>query len=378
MRIAILGAGAGGTSAAVELAQDGHAVRLWNRSSSSIAGFASAGGIHHAGVLGDGFTPIDIVTTQLKLATDGADVLLVCLPTLAHASLARSLIEARIVKIPTILNPGHTGGALEFSHAFFRQGLAPPPIVEFSTLTYVARVRSATEVLITGCAKSVRVAAMPGGALALAAARSLYACARPVANVLETSLSNINMVLHPPGATLAAAWMEATGGNFTFYVEGLTEGVARVMEGLDVERRAVARGFDIHLPSLFEEMQTVGTIEYDVDSKLGLAAAIRGGVANRTIRAPGSFSHRYYQEDLWYGLKPFLALAEIAGAQTPCARSLMQLGQLAAGPYAPAGERTAVEMGIAGMNRDALLDFVTERSDLRPQRNAPTHRCGSD
>ncbi len=131
-------------------------------------------------------------------------------------------------------------------------------------------------------------------------------------------------------------------------MEGLTEGVARVMESLDAERRAVARGFGIDLPSLFDEMQAVGTIECNVDPEVGLAAAIRGGVANRAIKAPGGFSHRYYQEDLWYGLEPFLALAAIAGVETPCARSLMQLGELAAGPYAPGGQRTAIEMGIAG------------------------------
>ena len=28
---------------------------------------------------------------------------------------------------------------------------------------------------------------------------------------------------------------------------------------------------------------------------------------------------------------------------------------LAAGPYAPAGQRTAIEMGIAGLDKDALL-----------------------
>ena len=103
---------------------------------------ASAHGIHHAGVLGNGFTPVDIITTQLTLAVDGADVLLVCLPTLAHAALARSLIDANIMHIPTILNPGHTGGALEFSQVFRQRGLAPPPVAEFSTLTYVARMRS--------------------------------------------------------------------------------------------------------------------------------------------------------------------------------------------------------------------------------------------
>jgi opine dehydrogenase len=360
MRVAILGAGAGGASAAVELTTAGHQVRLWNRSAEAIEGFAAAGGIRHEGVLGDGFTSLDVITTELSLAVSGADVLLVCLPTLAHAALAQRLLDANAATIPTILNPGHTGGALEFSQVFRRRGRTPPPVAELSTLTYVARVRGPDLVVTTGRAKSVRVAAMPRGTSALTAALSLYDCARPAANVLHTSLANINLVLHPPGAILAAAWVEATGGNFTFYVEGLTDGVARVMEGLDAERRAVGRAFGIDLPSLFDEMQAVGTIESGVDSAAGLAAAIRGGAANRAIKAPGGFGHRYFQEDLWYGLSPFLALAAIAGTETPCARALLQLGELAAGPYAPGGRRTAVEMGIFGLDKDAVLAFVGE------------------
>lgn len=360
MRVAILGAGAGGAAAAVDMARLGHDVRLWNRSPSTIEGFAAAHGIHHAGVLGEGFAPIDIITTRLALAAENADVLLVCLPTLAHAALARSLIEADIIDRPIILNPGHTGGALEFSQVFRQQGLAPPPTVEFSTLTYVARLHRPTGLVVTGRAKSVRAAAMPGGKKALALALSLYDCAQPVANVLASSLSNVNLVLHPPGAVLAAAWMEASGGDYTFYVQGLTEGVVRVMESLDAERREVARRVGITLPSLFEEMQAIGTIECEVGSGVGLGAAIRGGAANRSIKAPGDYSHRYFQEDFWYGLVPLLALAGIAGVDTPCARALLQLGELAAGPYAPAARRTAIEMGIAGFSRDALLAFVTE------------------
>ena len=157
--------------------------------------------------------------------------------------------------------------------------------------------------------------------------------------------------------------VQATRGRYSaFYVAGLTEGVARVMERLDAEA-AVGRGFAIELPSLFDEMQAIGTIESNVDSGVGLAAAIRGGTANRTINAPGGFTHRYYQEDLWYGLGPFLALAEIARVDAPCARSQMQLGATAVGPDAPPGRRSAMEMGIAGLDKDALLAFITERAE---------------
>jgi opine dehydrogenase len=361
MRVAILGGGAGGASAAVELTQHGHEVRLWNRGAEALAGFRAAGGIRHTGVLGEGLTRITEFTTDPAVAVRGADVLLVCLPTLAHPALARTLIEVNAVSTPVILNPGHTGGALEFSAEFRRRGLTPPPIAEFSTLTYVARARAAGVLATTGRAKRVRAAALPGSRAALELASALYDCVQPVENVLVTSLSNVNLVLHPPGAVLGAAWVEATAGDFTFYVQGLTQGVARVMERLDLERRQVARGFGIELPSLFEEMQAIGTID-DSAGSAGLADAIRTGTANRAIKAPGSFAHRYYQEDLWYGLGPFLALAEIAGVEAPCAQALLELGACAAGPSAPAGRRTAAEMGISGLNKDALLAFVTERA----------------
>jgi opine dehydrogenase len=362
MKVAILGAGAGGASAAVELSAKGHEVRLWNRSPAALAGFRAAQGVNSSGVLGEGFTPVGVITSELNRAAERADVLLVCLPTHAHAALAQSLIHAGVAGIPIVLNPGHTGGALEFRQVFQCNGAVPPPLAEFSTLTYVARLRGPQLVVTTQCAKRVRAAAMPGGALALAAALALYDCARPAANVLETGLSNVNMVLHPPGAILGAAWIEATEGNFRFYVTGLTDGVARVMERLDAERRAVGRAFGIELPSLFDEMQAIGTIEPEVNVGAGLAAAIRAGVANQNIMAPGSFTHRYFQEDLWYGLGPFLALAGVAEIDTPVAQSLMQLGEVAAGAAAPAGRRTAVEMGIAGLDKRALLEFLTERS----------------
>ena len=70
--------------------------------------------------------------------------------------------------------------------------------------------------------------------------RTLYPAAIPEGDVLATSLANVNLVLHTPGAILSAAWVEATGGDFRFYVDAMTPGVVRVIEALDRERRAVA------------------------------------------------------------------------------------------------------------------------------------------
>ncbi|HJO72438.1 MAG: NAD/NADP octopine/nopaline dehydrogenase family protein [Rhodospirillales bacterium] len=360
--VAILGGGAGGLAAAAELSGNGHAIRLWNRSPETIEAIRAEGAIVYEGVLGNGRVTPERISTDLQDVIAGADVIVVCLPTLAHAAVAGALAEADATGVPIVLNPGQTGGALEVHNAFVEAHLAPPPIAEFSTLTYVARKPEPSAVTVTGAAGRVWVAGMPGAGAAVKAAQALFPAAVSGADVLATSLANANLVLHPPGAVLGASWVEATGGGFTFYVEGMTPGVARVMTALDGERLAVAGAFGHELPPIVEEMAAIGTVEA-ADAEAGdLVHAVSGGAANAKIKAPHSFDHRYYMEDFGHGLVPFLALARAAGVETPVASALLRLGATLTGRDFYATGRTAARMGIAGLDRDALLRHVRGKS----------------
>ena len=358
MRIAVLGAGAGGAAAAVELAQNGHSVRLWNRSADTLQPFIAAGGVKHEGVLNCGRAAVERISADLDAVLNDTDGILVSLPTLAHSAIADLLADLGANSLPVVLNPGHTGGVLAFRNVFARRGMAPPPVAEFSTLTYVARKSSPDTVAITGVAARIWAAALPGDDAALVMARQLYPAAQAARDVLATSLANVNLILHPPGAILGASWVEATGGDFTFYVQGLSDGVGSVMATLDAERLAVAAAFDLALPDLFAEMQAIGTIESSTDREAGLAAAVRSGTANRKIRAPDSLGHRYYVEDFFYGVRPFLALAEIAGIDVPVARSLMTLAEIMVDPGGMIEGRSAAAMGISEMTKQELIDMV--------------------
>jgi len=355
--VAVVGAGAGGAAAVAELVAAGHAVRFWGRSPQTLAAFRDQGGVAYEGVLGSGLARPQLITGDLRETIDAADVIIVCLPAFAHADIARALAQAG-ARVPVVLDPGHTGGALELRHAFQTLGAEPPPIAEFSTLTYVARKYAPGRVTITGAARSVRLAALPGGNAALEAARALFRSADVMTDVLACDLADVNMVLHVPGAVLAAAWVEATHGDFTFYVAGMTSGVARVMRALDDERRAVGRAFGHGLPSLVAEMQAIGTVEPSVRDTDDLAGAIAAGEANRRIKAPDSLAHRYYREDFGFGLLPFTVLASIAGVEVPIATSLLRIGQVLLGPDLVAQGRTAERMGIAGLDRNGLLSLV--------------------
>jgi opine dehydrogenase len=288
---------------------------------------------------------------------EGADVVLVCLPALAHEGVAGALAAAGVAA-SIVLNPGHTGGALHFRRVFADAGAALPPLAEFSTLTYVARKYQPDTVTISGVAGRVRAAALPGGDDALALGRELFPAAAPERDVLATDLANVNLVLHPPGAILGAAWVEATGGDYLFYAEGVTPGVARVIAALDAERLAVARAFGHELEPLHREMAAIGTADRDAAERGDLGAAIREGAANAEIRAPESLGHRYYLEDFGFGLVPMLALARPAGVEAPVAEALLALGGTLLERDFRAEGLNAERLGIEGLDRAGLLELV--------------------
>jgi opine dehydrogenase len=350
--VAVLGAGAGGAAATAELTLAGHRVSLWNRSPATLEPFAA--GVGYEGLLGEGVVRPARITGDLAEATAGADVAIVCLPALAHEHVAQALADMR-ASCPIVLNPGHTGGALHFRRVFRDAGVPLPPLAELSTLTYVARKYDPETVTISGIAERVRGAALPGGDEALAHARELFPSTVVERDVLAPDLANVNLVLHTPGAILAAAWVEATGGDFLFYAQGVTDGVARTIEALDGERLAVARAFEHELDSLHAEMAAIGTADRGAAT---LGDAIRHGAANAKIRAPQTLEHRYYAEDFGYGIVPLLEYARIAGIECPLANALLELASAVLGRDLRAEGLNATRLGIDGLDHDGLLELV--------------------
>jgi opine dehydrogenase len=292
---------------------------------------------------------------------DGADMVMLVVPSIAHEHYAKALAPILKPELPVFLNPGHTGGGLHFVHELRKAGYHEDlQTCETVTLTYIARMEGPATVGIYSYVRCLRCGAFPGKFLArlLPNLKSLYPEVIPSSSVLETALSNMNAVFHPPGMLMNAGWIESTGGDFMFYKEGITEAVGHVVEAVDQERMEVACALEVPARPFLETFHDAGLTTDEALASGSISRACRESEPNRTIKSPPSLDDRYVHEDVGFGLVPMSALGRLAGVPTPTIDALIQLAEAATGiPYAESG-LTLDKMGLAGLQPLELPDFL--------------------
>jgi opine dehydrogenase len=360
--VAILGAGHGGCAAAADLTNRGFSVRLHARNAERLAPLRARGGIEARGVA-QGLFPIDMMTTSVAEAVKGADLIMLVVPSAAHAYYAQQLAPLLDGSQPIFINPGHTGGGLHFLRELRQAGYrGAVRLCEAVTLTYVTRMEGPALVGIYSYNKRLRFAALPAKdtAALLALYKPLYPEIEPASSVLETALSNMNAVFHPPGMIMNAGWIEHTGGDFLFYREGITDAVGRVTAAVDADRMAVARGLNIPVVPFLDIFCAAGLTTPAARDSGDISRACKESEPNQTIKSPPSLDHRYMHEDVGFGLVPFAALGAVAGVQTPTIDAIIQLAGLAVGIDYRRDGLTLERLGLAGKTAPELLCFVLE------------------
>jgi opine dehydrogenase len=346
-RFCVIGAGNGGLAMAGHLSLLGCAVNLYNRTFERIAPIQARGGVEVHGSL-EGFARLGTVTNDPAAALEKVDVAMVVVPATAHADIARTLgphlKDGQIV----VLNPGRTGGALEFTRVLREVSpSARPYIAESQTLLYATRITNPGEVHIHGIKNSVPLAAFPAYLTAdiLTVLNKVLPQFVPGDNVLKTSLDNIGAIFHPAITILNAGRIEETHGDFQYYIEGVTPSIAAVLEQLDRERVAVAAALGIHVNTAREWLY----LAYDVAGRT-LLDAIRANPNYAGIKAPVTVQHRYISEDVPASLVPIASLGEMFGTPTPTIRSIIQMASVMHGVDYWAQGRTVEKLGIKGLS----------------------------
>jgi opine dehydrogenase len=119
--VAVLGAGSGGRAAVADLTLRGYTVKLHARREERLQPLREHGGIDVTGIH-EGFVPLTHLTTNVAEAVEGADLIMLVVPVLAHRYYAEQLAPLLSPERIVFLNPGHTGGGLHFVHELRRAG----------------------------------------------------------------------------------------------------------------------------------------------------------------------------------------------------------------------------------------------------------------
>lgn len=357
-RVAIIGAGNGGCAAAAELAKAGFDVRLYGRSASTIEPLIKRGGIEYEGIWGDGFCPLRIITGDPAEAMHDADVVVMMGPTHAHVQMVETV--APHLKSDQILfaAPGHT---LTLVPATLRAaGHRSPVTCETATLPYICRKVSPERVKVSRKAAQLKFAAFPASRTAQLAERlkPLFSAISPVPTLLDTVFPYTNAIHHPPALLCNIGRVEDTGGDYCHYYQGITPSVGRIIDALDAERLSVAAAFGCKVDKISDYFFQIGYTNEQGRDGGNAYSVFHNSEPNRWIKAPPSIDHRFFNEDIPYGLVPLTELGALAGLSMPASSAVIDLASIATGKAYRESGLTRERMRINGLDVASLRSLL--------------------
>jgi len=356
----VIGAGHGGKAMAAHLALMGFPTTLYNRTPEHISAIRELGGLEVDGAeIGQrGFGKLERATSNIAEALQGAEMIMVVVPSSAHADVARTvapyLRDGQIV----VLHPGRTCGAIEFAKVLRDQGCtADVTISETETFIYASRSDGPAQAHIFRIKEAVPLAALPASRtrLVLDIIRQAYPQFIDGENVLQTGLNNMGAIFHPALTLLNAGWIEATHGDYQFYIDGVTTSVARVLEALDRERVTVAASLGIRARTGLEWLK----LAYDSTGE-DLAEAIHNQPGYYGIKAPPTLNHRYIFEDVPMSLVPIASLGQRYGVSVAGMDAIIRIACIIHRTDYWRRGRTIDKLGIGNLSVTELTRYVNE------------------
>ncbi|MGQ9852814.1 MAG: NAD/NADP octopine/nopaline dehydrogenase family protein [Candidatus Oleimicrobiaceae bacterium] len=357
LKFCVLGAGHGGLAMAGHLALMGFHVNLFNRGRRRIQPVQERGGIRLEGEV-KGFGKVALASTDIAECLQGVDVLMVVVPATGHRYMAEVCAPHIKGQQIVVLNPGRTGGALEFLHVLREQGVQELPfIAEAQTFLYASRALGPAHAKIFSIKAAVPLATLPAYWIpgVLKVINRAFPQFVPGDNIFKTSFDNIGAVFHPALTVLNAAWIEETHGDFEYYVQGASRSVARVLERVDKERLDVAAALGIRSMSARTWLYTA----YGATGK-DLYEAMHDNPGYVGIKAPDRLHHRYIDEDVPMSLVPIASIGDMLKVETPTIKAIIHLASLMRGVDFWRKGRTVDSLGLRGMSvKDIRLFAVT-------------------
>lgn len=361
MKIAVLGAGHGGQAMAADLTISGHEVRFAAiaEHSKNLTVIKAFGGIYVEGVTSSGkppgFAKIDMITTDVAAAINGAEVIMVVVPAFGQEIYMREIINHGEKGQIVVFNPGKFA-SLYFARLLKNAGRYGDFIIsETDNLIYAAKMSGPGHVRIKACKTDLYYAAFPSVDTALGLSKLLYLFPQftPAKNVLQTSIDDTGITLHVITTLMNTSRIEQMGPYRNSHYD-ITPSIGKVITKVDEERLLVSKTLRYETMSFCESFEMCygvkGKNAYDV---------IMSVQAYNVQTSPDGLKHRYISEEVPFGLVPIASIARIAGIKTPGIDCFIQLASMANEIDYWSDGRSAETMDIEDFDISRLVKYVT-------------------
>lgn len=347
--IAIVGAGNVGQAIAGHMTLLGHNARLYSRWERDFDAINANNGIDFTGdVVGHADKPF--LTTDLGAAVEGADTVVVAAPAYAHAFLSAELAKILKPEQLVVFQPSVLGSSLELAKHFSLLNRPACLIAETPTSLYTCRLRGPAQVYIGAIKPGIQLATIPRNSAQKAIEQlSRYFGNRyiPASDTLSVGLGNPNAVYHVPPALLNIKTVEDSDKLPLHTL--VTPRVAALIHALDLERISLAEAFGVKTPSWWEFLET----SYGVTEGSYVERIVQG-YGRQAFPEPDSLTHRYFTEDIPFGLVIWSSLAKEIGLSLPLTDSLIKLSGVICDTDFEATGRTAEVLGVSGCDIETI------------------------
>ena len=376
-KIAILGAGSGGYAMSAELAQLGYKVNLYEHPNvaNNLKPIIEKGGIdivvpnlkdkpsEPSVKENSEFVKITgKVTSDIKEAVEGVNLIMLVTPAQFRQSFIR-LLAPYVEDGQTIVVWQGYFSALQVAGIFKDMGVKKDvTICETDSLIYACKKIGSNRVLVKGKKGKVLVAAFPSNRNenVLRDLKEIFPKCINVKNILETSLNNIGLTLHPASVLLNMyrverkfyPYFENTGTLLYSYYD-VTPGMAEVMEAVDRERIALGKKFDLKISTTKEAL-----LDYYGATGKNLYETLLNCNVYQIQIPPTSLQYRYISEEVPFGFVPIVFLGDQLGVPVPIIKGMTNIACAATKIDYWSEGLTMEKLGLSGKTSEEIMEYA--------------------
>ncbi len=359
--VAVCGCGSGGMAMAADLSLLGCKVNLYEFPdfTENLNPIRENGGILLTGNTQSektGLAKLNRITDDAEEAIEDIELILINVPAMAVERFVETLSPylrgGQIIAVTT----GYWA-SLRSRELLKKTGISEEiTFVEEHIMPYLSRKLEPTHAHIYNFKKDIRMSAWPAtkNDAAFKVVKKVYPQMKLSKNVLENNFYPGNPSVHAQINIPRAAFFFERAKEFRFYGE-VSMCASKLMDAFDEEKRRVAAAYDcdvaIHTDWVTRTYGYRGKNRYE----------IYGNVTNpHTQRwSNDAGNRRVLREDLCYFFVPMEQLAKVVGIDTPVTSAMIELLQIFADFDYRANGVTLKDLGMQGMDKDQIIDYVT-------------------